>query len=170
MTYKELFEITCIETYNNFGSVVKSVSLEDIDNLCKIIKNSLVEKEETESAIETLCDLFTSNKLDSEETSLIYYRVFAFVNNLTLDYRAQKLLSFHKKAFDHFEKIGDNKGIILIGVYLVDAIMSFENDSTTVTNILDKALSSAIKIDENRGDLYETILKESKISYWRNKV
>lgn len=164
MTYNNLSNEVAEKVYNQFGQKVKCVSLQEIDALCKTVKNSLEKKGTINKAIENINNLFvTFTDAGIEEMSYICYRVFTFTRNLTFDYRSRNLLPFHLNAYDYFKRINDKEGIILFGTYLVDAIMNFERDTTKAVGFLNDVLSVSKEIEGGKYELYKTSLEASNI-------
>jgi len=171
MTYNELFNEIAEKVYNHFDQKVKCTSLREIDALCKTVKNSLEKKETINKAIESINNIFVSfTDAGTEEMSYICYRVFTFTNHLTFDYRSRNLLPFHLNAFDYFKRINDKKGIILLGTYLVDAIMNFERETTKAIGFLNDALSASKEIEGGKYELYVTSLEESNIKHYAEEL
>ena len=171
MTYNDLFNEVAEKVYNQFDQKVKCTSLQEIDALCKTVKNSLEKKDTINKAIESINNIFVSfTDAGTEELSFICYRVFTFTNHLTFDYRSRNLLPFHLNAYDYFKRKNDKEGIILFGTYLVDAIMNFERDTTKAVGFLNDVLSVSKEIEGGKHELYETSLEESNIRHYAEEL
>lgn len=171
MTYNNLFNGVAEKVYSQFDQKVKCTSLQEIDTLCKTVENSLEKKGTINKAIESINSIFVSfTDAGTEEMSYICYRVLTFTYHLTFDYRSRNLLPFHLNAYDYFKRINDKEGIILLGTYLVDAIMNFESDTTKAIGFLNDVLSASKEIEGGKYELYETSLEKSNIKNYSEEL